>query len=431
MKYICKAPGKKSREIIKRDHKVISQCLTREYSFVFKRSKDAYLWDVDGKKYLDFAAGVAVANIGHTNPDVMKAIREQTKLATHCGFSDFYAELPVRFAEELLTITPSNLQQVFFTNSGAETLEAAYKLARWHSKKKWCIAFNPSFHGRTMGALSLTSSKPVIKKRFDPFLPVKHTPYPYCYRCAFNCDEESCNFECLNAVERLMKKMKGDTASVFIEPIMGEGGYVVPPKEFHKGLKKLCEKNNVLLCADEVQSGNFRTGKFLAMEHFNVKADIVAISKAIGGGVPFGVMLSSKKIMNWVNGVHANTFGGNLLACAAGLATIKYMKKHNIGKNAERIGKVIMKRLNEMQEKNDIIGDVRGKGLMIGVEFVKNRRTKKPAVKERKDILCKAVDNGLVLIPAGESTIRLAPPLIITKEQADKAMDIFEEVIRR
>jgi 4-aminobutyrate aminotransferase len=426
MKYICRKPGKKSMDIIKRDSKVISQCLTREYSFVYQRAKGVYVYDCDDRKYLDFAAGVAVLNIGHNNPQVIKAIREQVKKGMHVGFSDFYAELPIKFAEYLLTFLPKKFNNVFLSNSGTEVVEAAYKLARWHSNKKYTIAFKPSFHGRTMGSLSLTEARPVHKKRYGPFLPVKHSPYCYPYRCKY----KRCELQCLKELENKVKSVKNNLASVFIEPIAGEPGYVVPKKGFVKGVREICNKYGALLVTDEVQSGCYRTGKFTAMENFNVTPDIIAMSKSIGGGVPLGATISSRKIMDWPSGSHANTFGGNLLACSAGLATLKFMRNTKLGEKAKKTGKFMMKRLREMQEKYEIIGEIRGIGLMIGIELVKNRKTKKPAINERKVVLCKASEKGLILLPAGISSIRIAPPLILTREQAEKGLDILEDSIK-
>lgn len=385
-KFICRKPGPKSVKIIERDRKIISPSLTREYSFVFKKAKGCYVWDVDGRKYLDFSAGVAVMNIGHTNPVIEKALHEQIKLASHAAFSDFYAELPVKFVEYLLTFLPKHLNKAFLSNSGTEAVEAAYKLARWHTNKKWTIAFKPSFHGRTMGCLSLTNSKPVQKERFYPFLPVKHALYPYCYRCTFNNKEhDACTNLYLDVLEQKISECDKDLAAIFLEPISGEGGYIVPPKDFVKGVRELCDKYDVLLCNDEVQAGCYRTGKFLAIENFDVKPDIVALSKAIGGGIPLGATVANEKVMDWLPGSHANTFGGNLLACAAGLATLKYMGKKKLGGNATKIGNYMMERLEEMKEKYEVIGDVRGIGLMIGIEIVKDKKSKSYGVKERTE----------------------------------------------
>jgi len=281
-----------------------------------------------------------------------------------------------------------------------------------------------------MGSLSMTNAKPVQRDRFDPFLPVKHTPYPYCYRCKFKKKRETCSLECLTAVKKTIKSCKKNISSIFIEPIAGEPGYIVPPKEFMQGLKRLCHNNNIIFCADEIQSGCFRTGTFLASENFNIAPDIVCLSKAIGGGLPIGITVANKKLQDWPSGSHANTFGGNLLACAAGTANLKFMQKKKLGNNAKRIGNYILKRLSEMKEKYEIIGDVRGIGLMIGIEIVKDKRSKRYNIKDRHKILCTALKKGLILLPAGKSVIRLAPPLIITRKDAEKGLNILEDSIK-
>lgn len=433
MKYLCRPPGPRSRKIIARDHKVVSGCLTREYSFVFRSARGCDVVDVDGRRYLDFSAGVAVANTGHANPEIMKAIRQQTRKAAHCAFADFYAGLPVEFIELLLTVVPDNLEQAFLSNSGTEAIEAGYKLARWHTNRKWFIAFRNAFHGRTMGSLSMTNSQPVQRERYGPFLPVKHVDFPYFYRCPHRpaCrSPDDCGDASLSQLDRAVTRLKGEVAGVFVEPIQGEGGYIVPPAGFHKRLRRLCTEQGILLCDDEVQAGCYRTGTFLAMEQFGVKPDIVCLSKAVGGGIPLGATLSSRKIMDWPPGSHANTFGGNLLACAAGIASLKFMRKKKLGLNATKVGSHMMNILTEMKEKYGIIGDVRGKGLMIGVEIVKTKKTKQFGVEERHQILCRAMEKGLILLPAGRSTIRMCPPLILTREQAEKGLDIFEEAVR-
>jgi len=279
-----------------------------------------------------------------------------------------------------------------------------------------------------MGSLSMTFSKKVQRERFGPFLPVKHVPYPYYYRMKM--EPEECSDYCLNELEKAMKKVKENIAAVFLEPIQGEGGYVMPPKSFIKGIRTLCNEHDALMCDDEVQAGCYRTGKFLAIQNFDTLPDIVSLSKAIGGGIPLGATIANKKIMDWVRGSHANTFGGNLLACAGGIATLDYMRKKKLGENAKRIGKHMMKILIDLKDKYEIIGDVRGLGLMIGVEIVKDKKSRAVAKQERTQILCKASEKGLIMLPAGENVIRICPPLIITKQQATYGLDIFEDAVK-
>lgn len=404
---------KKSEEILARDSAVMSPSLTREFPFVFREAHGCHMWDVDGKRYLDFTSCIAVNSIGHDNPVIRKAILKQIKYGIHCGFSDLYAEPPVALAEKLLSLMPG-FGKVFLCNSGTESVEAAYKLARWHTDRTWTVAFQGAFHGRTMGSLSMTNSKPVQRERFGPFLPVVHVPYPYAFRMGM--EPEDCAHHCLGLLEDRMNAMGDDLSAVFMEPVLGEGGYVVPPATFVKGVRKLCNEYGALLCDDEVQAGCFRTGKFLAIENFGVKPDIVSLSKAIGGGIPLGAMVSTERIMDWPPGAHANTFGGNLLACAAGVATLDFMVKKRLGENAARMGGLLMKGLESM--KGDRIVDVRGMGLMIGLEMSDR--------KGRGDVLRKALERGLVMLPAGECAIRICPPLTLTKGEAEKGLEILE-----
>ncbi|MEK6942363.1 MAG: aminotransferase class III-fold pyridoxal phosphate-dependent enzyme [archaeon] len=422
--------GKKSQAIIRRDHKLMSPSYDRHSGFVYKRAKGCYLWDLDGHRFLDFAAGIAVMNAGHSNPEVVAAIKKQLKFGLHAAFPDFYAELPVRFSERLVSFLPRELNKVFLSNSGTESVEAAFKLARWHSKKKWAVAFTPSFHGRTMGSLSMTNSNPVARARFEPFLPVKHVPYPYIYRFK-NEDEGECANHSLNAIERVFKKHNGNVASIFFEPICGEGGYIVPPKDFARGVRRLCDEYGVIFCVDEVQSGCFRAGKFLAISNFGVVPDIVSLSKAIGGGVPLGATIAKKEIMDWGEGVHSNTFGGNLLACAAGVATLDFLKKKRLGQNAVKVGNMMLKVLNEMKEEIEIIGDVRGIGLMIGVEVVKSKKSKEIDEKLLENVLLDAGDKGLLLLHAGKNVIRICPPLVLSEKQAMVGLEILGSSLKK
>ncbi len=372
-------------------------------------------------------------NFGHSHPKITAAIKKQLDKATHSGFLDFYSELPVRFAENLVSFLPYPLKRVFLSNSGTESIEAAMKLARYHTRRKYFMSFFSSFHGRTYGSLSLTMAKKIHKEGFGPFLDVIHVPYANPYRCYFENDHEDCTDEIIGHIEDVVFKKEVDpdnVAAIFSEPIQGEGGYVIPPKRFLPAIKKLCEKYGILYCDDEVQAGNFRTGKFLASENFGVKPDVVSMSKALDGGIPLGATISSDKIMDWPRASHANTWGGNFIACSAGLAALDLMKDKNLGKNVVKKGNYILKRLEEWEGKYEIIGHVRGIGLMIGIEFVKNKDTKEPAVKERDKILWNSFKNGLALLGAGESVIRIAPPLIIGYEDIDTSLEILEKSIK-
>jgi len=424
-----KPPGPRAKRTMIRDSMIMSPSLTRDLPLVVEKSYGSNVEDIDGNVYLDFTSGVAVANIGHSNPEVTKAISSQVKKVSHVCFSDFYADLPVRFAERLKEFLPKSLNTVFLSNSGSETIEAAMKLARYHTKRKHFLAFYGGFHGRTFGALSLTSSKSIQRKNFGPLLPVHHAPYAYCYRCPFGKNPRECETECVRYIEDYIFKREvpaDEFAACFVEPIQGEGGYIVPPRKFHTELKKLCEENGILYVADEIQAGCFRTGKFLASEHFGITPDIVCLSKAIGGGLPIGVTVASKKIMNWPPKTHANTFGGNMLACASGIAVLDYLEENRIGEKVERDGKHALEFLEKLKDEARLIGDVGGKGLMIGVELVKDQKKKEPAVKERNMIVNNAFEKGLVLLGCGDSSIRIAPPLTIEREDLDIGLEILK-----
>jgi 4-aminobutyrate aminotransferase len=423
-----KNTGKRSLDIIERDKKVVSPSLTRSYDLVIDHADGSTIYDVEGRGYIDFASSVAVMNIGYNCRKVKEAVCAQMDKMVHCGFSDFYSEQPVKLSEKLCEM--SGYEKVFLSNSGTEAVEAAMKLAFWYTGRSSMIAFYRAFHGRTLGSLSLTSSKIKHKEHF-PTLHVIHSDYANCYRCPLNLEYPGCGISCAKEIENIIFKRElspKDTAAIIVEPIQGEGGFIVPPVEFHKELRRICDENEVLLIADEIQSGGFRTGKFMAMENFGVRADIVCMSKSIGGGIPLGATLSSSKIMSWPPGTHANTFGGNLLAAAGGLATLEFMESSKLGEKAVEKGNYLMKRLNELKDKYPIIGDVRGIGLMIGLELVEKDMS--PASARRDVIVKKALEGGLILLPAGDSVIRFVPPLIIKKTEIDRGLEIFENALR-
>ena len=422
-------PGPLAKNIIERDCDVMSSCLARPYPLVIDRAKGVTITDVEGREYIDFVAGIAVMNVGHSNPAVSEAIIAQLAKISHCGFPDFFAEPPVRLAERLKQMT--GYDRVFYCNSGTESVEAAIKLAMWKSHKQGLVGFYGGFHGRTLGSLSLTCSKVKHKAHF-PAIRAVHSHYAYCFRCPFNNEYPGCGIQCAGYIEDVIFKRElspNDIAAIVVEPIQGEGGYIVPPPEFHKEIRRICDDHNVLMVADEVQAGCYRTGTFMALENFGVRADIVCMAKALGGGLPLGAMLSSSDIMDWPPGVHSNTFGGNLLASAAALASLEYMEKEELGVHAKELGRYIMKRLREMQAEYPAIGDVRGLGLMIGIEMVKPNGSVDPDTRDR--IILEGYKEGIILLSCGDSVIRFSPPLVITKKEADIGLDRFEAALTK
>lgn len=429
-------PGPKALEWLERDKKVLAP-YNRPfyYPFVAESGEGCIVRDVDGNEYIDFNSGIAVMNVGHCHPKVVQAVSEQVKKFMHYSYTDFYYPYVVRLAEKLTEITPGDFpKKFFFGNSGAEAVEAAIKVVKWHTRRPYLLAFIGAFHGRTMGAVSLTASKPIQKKYFFPMMPgVVHVPYPYCYRCVFNLTYPDCNFYCVDYIEDMVLKKfvpPEETAAIVFEPIQGEGGYVVPPPNYFQRLKKLADKYGILLVADEVQSGMGRTGKWFAVEHWNFEPDVLCMAKGIASGFSLGGIMAKAEIMDWEPGAHCTTFGANPVACAAAMAVIDVIKEENLLENATKQGEYALKRLKEMQEKYEIIGDVRGKGLMIGVELVRSKYTKEPAEEESHEVIKRCWKKGLVIITAGDSTVRIAPPLIITRELFDIGLDILESCIK-
>jgi 4-aminobutyrate aminotransferase len=424
-------PGPRAKAIIERDAAVVSPSYTRSYPFVMARGEGVAVEDVDGNVFLDCAAGIAVNSTGHSHPDVVHAIVEQARQFLHMSGTDFYYEPQVRLAEAMNDIAPfQGAKRSFFSNSGTEAMEAAVKLARYHTKRYGIIAFLGSFHGRTLGSLSLTSSKAIQRRGFGPPLSgVYHAPFPNPYRRADGQSEESIADAALDYIEEniLVHLVSPDeVAGVVVEPIQGEGGYVVPPPSFFQRLRALTKKHGILLIADEVQSGMGRTGKMFAIEHFGVEPDIVTIAKGIASGMPLGVTTSRAEIMAWPPGAHASTFGGNPVSCAAAMATIKLLKD-SLMANAASVGEHLMQRLRKVQEKHALVGDVRGKGLMIGIELVRDRKTKERATSERDRLVDECFKRGLLVLGAGRNTLRLCPPLVLTKDQADTVAAIIDE----
>lgn len=425
-------PGPRAKAIIERDQAVLSTSYTRSYPLVIRRGEGATVEDVDGNRFLDFAAGIAVVATGHSHPQVVQAIQKQAADFLHMSGTDFYYEGMVRLAEKLAALAPvEGRPRVYFGNSGAEAIEAAIKLARYHTGRDKFIAFLGGFHGRTMGALSLTASKVVQRRGFHPPLPVQHIPYAYCYRCPYGKEPSTCAVECVKVLEDSLFKTvlpADEVAAIFVEPVQGEGGYVVPPKKFLEELRRVADKYGILLVHDEVQCGMGRTGRMFASEHFGVKPDIVAIAKGIASGMPLSATVARADIMNWPPGAHASTFGGNPVSVAAALTTIELLEQSLI-RNAAEIGSYMLDRMRSWPKRFRHVGDVRGLGLMIGVEFVKDQETKERAPELRNELEKKVFERGLLILGAGANSIRLCPPLVINRDQADFAISTLEECL--
>jgi len=432
LKRVVDPPGPKAQDVLKRDKEVLAP-YNRPfyYPFVAESAKGVILSDIDGNEFIDFNCGLGVMAMGHGNMEIINAVTNQMKRLTHYSYTDFYYRYAVELAEKLNEITPGNFKKkVFFSGSGAESVESFAKIARWHSKRPLFIAFTGAFHGRTMGAIAFTASSPVQKAGFFPYMPgVEHVPYAYCYRCPYHLEFPQCDYWCVDFIEEWLFNRHvpaEEVAAFFVEPIQGEGGLIVPPKDYHRRLKKLADKHGIIFAVDEVQSGMGKTGKWLAIEHFGVNPDIMTMSKALGGGMSLGATICRSDILDIPPGSHCTTLGGTPVACAASLATIEFYKKHKLLENAKKLGPHVTKRLTEIMNKSKIVGDVRGMGLFQGIEIVKDKKSKVPMGKEAKKIITKAWKKGIIAVTAGDSTIRVMPPLIITKDQLDAGIDALE-----
>ena len=428
-------PGPKALAAVAADTRLISPSYTRSYPLVAKRAKGCRVEDVDGNEFLDFAAGIAVCSTGHCHPEVVAAIQKQAAELIHISGTDFYHEPLTDLAERLSAVAPMpGPHKFFYGNSGAEAVECALKLARYHTGRQQVISFFGAFHGRTMGALSLTGSKPQQKRRFSPLVPgVTHIRYPYAYRgCTGGPqDEEAFSLGCARFIEeKLFKTILApeEVAAIFVEPIQGEGGYVVAPDNFLRELRAICNRHGILLVVDEVQSGAGRTGKWWAIEHSGVEPDMVCMAKGIASGMPLGICMTRADIMDWVPGSHASTFGGNPISLAAALATIDVLEREGID-NAARVGEFMLERLRGWKHSHPLVGDVRGRGLMIGIELVKDKATREPATALRNRVEALAFERGLMILGCGETSIRLCPPLIVSEQEATVALDILEEAL--
>jgi len=421
-------PGPKARALVERDARVVSPSYPRDYPFVMSHGRGVEAWDVDGNRFLDFAAGIAVCSTGHSHPHVVAAIKDASDRFLHIS-SDYWHEGQVRLAERLAALAPMGEPAMsFFCQSGTESVEGALKLARYVTGRPRFIGFLGGFHGRTMGSLAFTSSKHTQQKGFFPTMPgVTLVPYPNPYRPLFAGEDQG--LAVLSYIESVLFSgavPPSEVAAVLVEPIQGEGGYLVPPPSFLPGLRELCDRHGILLIADEVQSGVGRTGRMFACQHWDVAPDILALAKGLGSGLPIGMVVAKKRIMEqWTRGAHGNTFGGNPLCCAAALATLELVEGGYM-RNADEVGRYFRRRLRELQGRQSVIGEVRGRGLMIGMELVKDAGSKAPAKELCDRLVERAFQNGLLLLSCGASTLRFMPPLLVTRENVDEAMTLVE-----
>jgi 4-aminobutyrate aminotransferase len=423
-------PGPRAQELIARDRRTVSQNLSKDVPLVVARAQGMVVEDVDGNRFLDFAAGISTVSTGHCHPEVVRAIREQSEKLLHICYTDFYYPVYVDLCEELARIAPiRGPKRAFLTNSGAEAVETAVKLARLRTGRQKIVGFFGGFHGRTYGAMTLTSSKPVQRKGYGPFLPeVLHTHYAYCYRCPVNRQPESCSIECLDLLTESYfhhSVPPEEVAAVIVEPVQGEGGFVPPHPGFLRRLQEICRRHGILLIADEVQCGMGRTGKMFALEHFGIDPDMIILAKGIASGMPISAVIARDEVMRWNDGGHGSTFGGNPVSCAAALATLRLLQD-GLVENAGRVGAGLIEKLRALKTKHRRIGDVRGLGLMVGLEVVKDPATREPAPRERGLVIEKAFERGLLTLPCGASTIRLSPPLVASSTDADKAVAILD-----
>ena len=430
---ITPLPGPAAQAVLDKDNRYISPSYTRGYPLVIDRGEGLVVTDVDGNRFLDFTSGIAVCNSGHAHPKVVAAIIDQAQKFLHMSGTDFYYAAQSELAEILARISPGERdRRVFYSNSGAESVEAALKLVRYHTRRTRVISFFGSFHGRTMGALSLSASKAIHEKGFAPLVPgITHVPYAYCYRCPYHLDYPTCDTFCVDWIrDDLFKRAlpPEEVAAIFVEPIQGEGGYVVPPKSFHEKIRALCDDYGILYVADEIQTGMGRTGKMFACDHFGIDPDIFTIAKGIASGMPLGAMLARHDIMDWVPGSHASTFGGNPVSCRAALATIELLEGGLVD-NAAAMGAFFKEALLNLAKTHRLIGDVRGVGLMVAVELVTDRERKTKAVAERDRVVKRAFEKGLLLLGCGENSVRFIPALTVTREEIDTALAILDDVL--
>ena len=427
-------PGPKARELIEMDRAVTSSCYIKVYPLAVARGRGAMVEDVDGNRYLDFMAGIGVASTGHAHPKVVAAIQEAAEEFLHICGTDFYYQRLAELCGRLARLAPgSSRKRVFLTNSGAEAVDGAIKLARHATGRSAILAFDGAFHGRTYGAMSLTSSKAKQRRRFSPFLPdVHHVPFGYCFRCTYGRSYPSCELFCVSAIEEDLFARRldpADVAAMVVEPIQGEGGYIVPPKDYLVALRELCDRHGILLVADEVHTGVGRTGRMFACHHTEVEPDILLTAKGLGSGMPIGAIVAREELDTWESGAHGSTFGGNPVCCAAALATLDLVEGELMA-NAARMGQRLLEGSRALAERHPVIGDVRGLGLFVGLELVEDRDTRIPARGLVGEIVQRAFRKGLLLLDAGESVLRLLPPLVVDEYDVDKAIAILDETLR-
>ena len=429
---LTELPGPKARELLARDAKVVSPSYPRDYPFVMSHGRGAEIWDVDGNRFLDFAAGIAVCSTGHSHHKVVQAIKDAAEKFLHIS-SDYWHEGQVRLGERIDELAPMNEPVMsFFAQSGTEAVEGALKLARYVTGRTRFIGFLGGFHGRTMGSLSFTASKYTQQKGFFPTMPgVTHVPYPNEFRPLFaGTDQGKAVLRYIEETLFASNLPPSEVAAILVEPIQGEGGYLVPPDGFLAGLRALCDRHGILLIFDEVQSGVGRTGKMFACQHWGVVPDAMTLAKGLGSGMPIGMVVAKRAIMaKWARGAHGNTFGGNPVCCAAALATLDLVEREYCD-NAARVGAYFIDRLRTLAARHEVVGDVRGRGLMIGMELVVDRASRAPARALCDAVVTRAFRNGLILLSCGQSTVRFMPPLMITNGDVDEAVEILEASLR-
>jgi 4-aminobutyrate aminotransferase len=430
-----KPPGPKARAMIAKDNALLSTSLSRTSELVGLRAHGAYVEDVDGNVFLDFGSGIAVTVMGHTHPRIVDAIKRQAEELIHVNSCDYLSLPQIEYARRIVELSPGDFpKRVFFSNSGAECVECGLKSAKYHTSRSGMIAFVGGFHGRTMGALALTSNSAVSRRRYTSSLMpnVAFAPYAYCYRCPFNQLRDACGLECLRYLEEwvLDKVMPTeDCAAMIVEPVQGPGGFLVPPAAFLQGLERICQQREILLVVDEVQTGFGKTGSMFACDHFGITPDILCLSKAIAAGLPMGATVTRASLLEWDLNTHENTLGGNPVVVAAALAVLDVFEEENLAASASRIGERLCRGLKALQNRFETIGDIRSAGALIGVEFVKDRQTKEPAPETRDRFLRECFERGLMTLGAGPSSVRFAPPLILTDEQVDTGLSIMEDVL--